>query len=157
MIKLPNRKSLPVTTFRRSPRLGEDGFTLVELLVVLAIIGLVAALATPQVLRYLGSARVSTTTAQMRSIGSALELYYLDHGAYPAEEPGLSALVQAPAGSTTWNGPYIKGDGALRDAWGNPFGYSVSADTGGVVISSLGQDNIEGGEGLNADLEFRAQ
>ena len=136
---------------------GDDGFTLVELLVVLAIIGLVAALATPQVLRYLGSAKVSTTTAQIRSIASALELYYLDNGSYPAADPGLAALTEAPPGDPAWNGPYIKGSGSLHDAWNRPFGYKVSGDDGIVTITSLGQDGTEGGSGLDADLEDKIQ
>ena len=93
----------------------------------------------------------------MRAIGSALELYYLDHGTYPPDDPGLSVLTEKPAEDPSWNGPYIKSDGGLRDGWGNPFRYSVSADDGAVVIISLGQDGTEGGEGLNADLQFQAQ
>ena len=138
-----------------SRRPDEGGFTLVELLVVLAIIGLVTAIATPQVLRYLGTARVSTTNAQLSNIGSALELYYLDHGAYPPADAGLSALSRRPAESEFWNGPYIKGDRALQDAWGNPFGYVVIAESGEVVVKSLGRDGVKGGEGQAADIEYK--
>ena len=133
----------------------DDGFTLVELLVVLAIIGLVATLVAPRVLNYLGSARVSTTQAQMNNIGSALELYYLDAGAYPTTEAGLEALVNAPAGAQNWNGPYLKSKSALVDAWGKAFHYEQSADGARLFIKSLGRDGKQDGEGLDADIIFK--
>lgn len=137
-------------------RAGDAGFTLVELLVVLAIIGLVAALAAPQVLRYLGSARVSTTQAQLKSIGSSLELYYLDVGAYPSKEQGLAALKSAPGSVAGWNGPYIKGQGTLKDAWGRDYLYDSAAGAGARVYS-LGRDGNPEGQGQDADLEFKTQ
>ncbi|RWM12882.1 MAG: type II secretion system protein GspG [Mesorhizobium sp.] len=135
---------------------AEDGFTLVELLVVLAIIGLVAALVAPQVLRYLGTARVSTTQAQLKNIGSALELYYLDVGSYPSKEQGLNALVTAPASVAGWNGPYLKSQGGLKDGWGRDFLYDNVAGQG-VRIYSLGRDGAPQGSGLDADIEYRPQ
>lgn len=135
---------------------AEDGFTLVELLVVLVIIGLVASLVAPQVLRYLGSARVSTTQAQLQNVGSALELYYLDVGSYPTKEQGLDALVSLPQGVIGWNGPYLKNQGALKDGWGREQLYD--SDPGeGVRVYSLGLDGAPQGDGQNADLEYRAQ
>lgn len=136
---------------------GDAGFTLVELLVVLAIIGLIAALAAPQVLRYLGKARVETTQAQMRNIAGALELYYLDSGQYPSPDAGLAALSSAPNDTTVWNGPYLKGAAALKDAWGNAFIYEISAAPVSVTIKSLGRDRTPGGEGFDADLETQVQ
>jgi general secretion pathway protein G len=136
---------------------ADAGFTLVELLVVLAIIGLVAALATPQVLRYLASAKVSTTQAQLKNIGSALELYYLDAGAYPSTETGLQALISAPVGASAWNGPYLKTGGALRDSWGNDFKYDLGAENGLVTITSFGRDGKPQGEGVDADLQYTTQ
>lgn len=130
----------------------QAGFTLVELLVVLAIVGLLATMATPQVLRYLGSAKVSTTTTQIRNLQSALELYYLDNGAYPNEAQGLNALIQNPGDVVTWNGPYLKGTSSVQDAWGNAFGYSIAAEGGQATIVSLGSDGKEGGEGPAADI-----
>lgn len=147
------------TKSRRSQGIStsDAGFTLVELLVVLAIIGLVAALATPQVLRYLASAKVSTTQAQLKSIGSALELYYLDAGSYPAVETGLQALISAPVGATAWNGPYLKVNGALKDGWGNDFRYESAAGQGSVKVVSFGRDGKPEGEGVDADLDYVTQ
>ncbi len=137
-------------------RSREAGFTLVELLVVLAIIGLVAGIVAPQVLRYLGTAKVSTTQTQMANIASALDLYYLDVGAYPSQDTGLAALVITPPGAAGWNGPYLKTDAALLDGWGKAFAYSTSAEQG-VSVTSLGRDGKPQGEGLDADLVQKVQ
>ncbi|TPK59261.1 type II secretion system protein GspG [Mesorhizobium sp. B2-4-19] len=130
----------------------EGGFTLVELLVVLAIIALIATLAAPQVLRYLGAARTNAAKAQIRNIESALELYYVDNAKYPTDEEGLNALVAQPAGETRWNGPYLKGSTGLKDPWGRPYSYEVKADAGGVVIRSLGKDGKPDGTGEDQDV-----
>jgi general secretion pathway protein G len=135
----------------------EAGFTLVELLVVLAIIGLIAALVAPQVLRYLGAARVETTQAQLKNIGSALELYYLDSGKYPSSDIGLNALVAAPNDGSVWNGPYLKTDAALKDAWGNKIAYEQTGDPLNIVVKSLGRDGKPQGQGLDSDLEYKVQ
>lgn len=143
------------TNSNRATAYDDAGFTLVELLVVLAIIGLVAALVAPQVLRYLGSARVSTTQAQLNNIGSALELYYLDTGTYPSPDLGLDALVSARASAPIWNGPYLKTKSGLVDAWGKPFHYEQSNDGSGLYVKSYGRDGKPDGEGLDADLVFK--
>ncbi|QIA22025.1 type II secretion system major pseudopilin GspG [Mesorhizobium sp. AA22] len=130
----------------------EDGFTLVELLVVLAIIALIATLAAPQVLRYLGSARTNAAKAQIRNIESALELYYVDNAKYPTAEEGLSALVTAPAGDDRWNGPYLKGTSGLSDPWGKPYSYDVKADASGVLIRTFGRDGKPDGSGEDQDI-----
>lgn len=131
---------------------GEDGFTLVELLVVLAIIALIATLAAPQVLRYLGSARTNAAKAQIRNIESALELYYVDNAKYPTAEEGLSALVTAPAGDDRWNGPYLKGTSGLSDPWGKPYSYEVKADASWVSIRTFGRDGKPDGSGEDQDV-----
>jgi general secretion pathway protein G len=128
----------------------EEGFTLVEMLVVLAIIALVTTLVAPQILRYLGSARADAAQAQIRSIGSALELYFIDVGAYPTNEEGLPALAVAPASATHWNGPYLRGADKLTDPWGEAYVYQN--DGSEFSIRSLGRDGKEGGEGLDADI-----
>lgn len=131
----------------------EDGFTLVEMLVVLAIIGLIATLATPRVLRYLGSAKVSTTTTQIRNLEGALELYYLDNGSYPKTNDGLATLIKAPDNSSDWNGPYIKGTEVIKDAWGHEFQYQLKENGSAVSIISFGADGKEGGTELDADIQ----
>ncbi|MFN7089148.1 MAG: type II secretion system major pseudopilin GspG [Allorhizobium sp.] len=130
----------------------EAGFTMVELLVVLAIIGLVAAIAAPQVLGYLGSARVDTAKVQMRNLQSALELLYIDAGRYPSSTEGLEALMTRPDGYLTWNGPYIKQASSLVDPWGRPYEYQEPDGAGSPSIMSLGRDGKAGGEGLDADI-----
>ena len=100
-------------------RAGEAGFTMVELLVVLAIIGLIATFAVPQVLRYLGSSRSDAARIQISNIESAMELYFIDNLQYPDTEQGIAALAIRPGESARWNGPYLKGADTLKDPWGN--------------------------------------
>lgn len=131
---------------------SNDGFSLVELLVVLAIIGLIAAIATPQVLGYLDNAKVDTARAQMKSFENALELYYLDSGNYPSSEQGLGLLVKRPDSDTNWNGPYIKNASALTDPWGTSYQYRSPAQDTPFEIISFGKDRKQGGSGTNADI-----
>lgn len=130
----------------------DDGFTLVELLVVLAIIGLIAAIAAPQVLRYLGTARVDAAKVQMRNISSALELLYIDIGRYPTTEEGLTILVERPEGVSGWNGPYIKQKNALTDGWGSSYQYNEPESGKPQLLWSFGRDKKAGGEGEDADI-----
>lgn len=131
----------------------DAGFSLVELLVVLAIIGMIAALATPRVLRYLGSSQVSTSKTQMKNVANALELFFIDAGKYPTSEEGLKALIEAPAGAIGWGGPYLKQESAIQDAWGNPFHYELDGSVA-FSLKSLGRDGKTGGEGPDADFSL---
>lgn len=137
---------------RTTTKTSTAGFSLVELLVVLAIIGLIAGLAVPQVLRYLGSARSDTAATQIKSIKNALELYFLDNKSYPSDVDGLQALAARPAGANRWNGPYLKNADGLNDPWGRPYLYKRHSDETGVEVSSLGRDGRRGGEGEDADI-----
>lgn len=134
---------------------AEAGFTLVELLVVLVILALLAALVGPRVLGYLGQSRVKTARIQISAYQTALELYHLDLGRYPAQAEGLEALSTRPtggaAGAEAWNGPYLT-KSVAADPWGNPYRYETTPDGAGYRLSSLGADGKEGGEGDNADI-----
>src|SRR5580765_6595632 len=92
------------------PGSRDAGFTILEILVVVAIIGLLIGLVAPAALRQLGGARVSIAKQSIERLGMVLDLYSLDMGSFPSTEEGLTALVQKPAGATNWNGPYLKGD-----------------------------------------------
>ena len=107
----------------RPPRSAEAGYTLMELLVVLAILGLLAAIATPMVLHYLDSAKVSTAKTEVSNLAAGLDLYKYDVGSYPTTQEGLQALVSAPEGVDNWNGPYVKKSTKLTDPWGHPYNY----------------------------------
>jgi general secretion pathway protein G len=123
----------------------DAGFTLIELLVVLAIMGMLAVIIGPQVIRYLGSSRSQTAKVQIQNISSALEFYRLDVGRYPSSEEGLKALVKPPATAAAWNGPYLAQDSALTDPWGNAYKYRVPGQNSEADVFSFGADGTEGG------------
>jgi general secretion pathway protein G len=138
---------------RRSMRVrGEAGFTLVEMLVVITIIGLVMGLIGPRVLNYLGEAKVKTAKLQIESFGSALDLFYLDVGRYPSASEGLSALAQRPENTGVWNGPYLKNASVPDDPWGHVYVYRTPGEKGPYEIVSFGSDGQEGGTGTAADI-----
>jgi general secretion pathway protein G len=110
---------------------GEAGYTLMELLVVLAILGLLAAVATPMVLHYLDSAKVSTAKTEVSNLSAGLDLFKYDVGRYPTTQEGLEALVIAPEGVENWNGPYIKKTTKLSDPWGHSYNYKYPGTHGG--------------------------
>lgn len=135
-----------------SRRRGDAGFTLLELLVVLAILGLLAAIIAPQVIKYLGTSRTQTAKVQVQNVVAALELYRLDVGRYPTPQEGLKALVTAPATANGWNGPYLRKDSALVDPWGDVYLYRVPGQHGEVDVYSLGSDKQPGGTGEAQDV-----
>jgi general secretion pathway protein G len=144
----------PVVRRRRglSGRRGERGYTLVEILVVITIVGLLMALVGPRVLNYLGESKVKTARIQIQSLASALDLFYLDAGRYPSSAEGLAALVQRGGGVATWNGPYLKGGLVPNDPWGKPYVYRSPGERGAYDIVSYGADGQEGGTGTAADI-----
>jgi general secretion pathway protein G len=131
---------------------GDEGFTLMEMLVVLAIIGLLAAIVAPQVLKYLGTSRTQTTKVQVQNITAALELFRLDVGRYPDTREGLKALVDPTPSAPSWNGPYLQKATALKDPWGQDYLYRLPGQHGEVDVYSLGSDRAEGGTGEAADV-----
>ncbi|MDH3240822.1 MAG: type II secretion system major pseudopilin GspG [Alphaproteobacteria bacterium] len=130
----------------------EQGFTLLELLVVLAILGLFAIIATPQVLQYLSGAKSKTAAIQVQQLSGALDLYRLGVGRYPTQSEGMAALVERPAGADGWNGPYVQKKEMLVDPWGAPFRYRIPGQHGPYDLFSLGADKQEGGEDENKDI-----
>jgi len=120
----------------------EAGFTLVEMLVVIAIIGLVVGLVGPRVLNYLSESKVKAAKIQIESFSAALDLYYLDNGAYPGGNEGLTALVERPASALAWNGPYLKTGSVPVDPWGHPYVYKVPGDHAPYEIDSYGARGV---------------
>ncbi|MEO1751954.1 type II secretion system major pseudopilin GspG [Thiofaba sp. EF100] len=128
------------------------GFTLIELLVVLVILGLLAGLVGPQVLKYVGRSKSDTARLQIAQLGAALDLYLVDIGRYPTTDEGLGALVSAPSGVRNWNGPYLKKGFVPKDPWGHDYTYRAPGQHGPYDLFSLGADNRQGGTGEDADV-----
>jgi len=148
---------LRFANFRSARRDGEGGFTLVEMLVVITIIGLIMALVGPRVLNYLSESKVKAARIQIESFSSALDLYYLDNGRYPTSSEGLPALVQRPANSSSWNGPYLKTGSVPSDPWGRPYIYRSPADHAPYEIASYGSSGQPGGAGAAAEIKSTSQ
>ncbi|TCL95658.1 type II secretion system protein G (GspG) [Rhizobium sp. PP-WC-2G-219] len=145
---------IPTCLQHRRParRDRSGGFTLVELLVVLVILGLVMGLVGPRVLNYLTSSRTRAAALQLSSFKSSLDLFYLDMGRYPSRSEGLSALVVRPGSAQGWNGPYLQQQAVPSDPWGNAYQYTVPGDKAPYRILSYGADGVAGGSGADADI-----
>lgn len=127
------------------------GFTMMELLIVLVILGLLAALVGPTLFQRINPAKQSAARAQMENFMTALDSYFVDNGGFPTAQQGLAVLRTKPAGATKWAGPYLKKE-IPNDPWGNPFQYRAPGRNGGYEIISYGADGKEGGEGEDKDV-----
>lgn len=124
-------------------------FTLIELLAVLAILGLIAAFAAPQVLKWVSGARTDSARIQIEALSASIDLYRLEVGGFP---PTLEALVEKPPAVNNWNGPYLKKNVVPKDPWGNDYIYRYPGTHSVYDLMSLGADNAEGGEGESKDI-----
>jgi general secretion pathway protein G len=141
-----------MTASTATRRRGDAGFTLLELLVVLAILGLLAAIVAPQVLKYLGTSRSQVAKVQIENISASLDHFEVDVGRYPTPEEGLDALIKAPANAPNWNGPYLKQASGLTDPWGQKYAYANPGKHGEVDVYTLGSDHADGGTGEAKDV-----
>jgi general secretion pathway protein G len=115
-------------------------------MVVLVILGMLAAIAAPRVTKYLRKAKTQTAVVQVEALGAAVDAFLLDTGRLPTREEGLQVLVQRPANAPSWDGPYIKKRDSLIDPWGRPYRYQAPGQHGDYDVYSLGADNKDGGE-----------
>ncbi len=142
-----NRNERPIPV-RRASR----GFTLIELLVVLVVLGLLAGLVGPQVMKHLGESKSKTARLQIEEMAAALDMFRIDASRYPTTEEGLEALIRKPSGLNNWNGPYLRKRVVPKDPWGNPYIYRSPGEHGDFDLLSLGSDQKEGGSGESADI-----
>ena len=136
---------------RTTRRVAARGFTLLELLVVIVIIGLLAGYVAPKYFAQIGKSEVKVAKAQIDALEKALDQYRLDIGRYPSSEQGLAALVAPPANEPKWQGPYLK-KAVPPDPWGRPYVYRYPGEHGDVDLYSYGRDGQAGGKGEDADI-----
>jgi general secretion pathway protein G len=127
-------------------------FTLIELMVVVVILGLLAALVAPKVIDKLGKANTNAAYTQIHLLGTALDSFRLDMGRYPTSSEGLEALMSSPSGGDNWSGPYLKKEEIPDDPWGKPYIYQSPGDHGDYDLYSFGADGSEGGDNDNRDI-----
>jgi len=139
--------------YRRPSSQRERGFSLLELLAVLVILGILAGVFAPKFLGQAESAKRKAAKLEIDQIGQSLDLYKLEIGKYPTSQEGLAALVTAPSGTTNWNGPYLKKTTVPKDPWGNEYKYVSPGDQNRPYdIISFGGDGKEGGDGDGKDI-----
>lgn len=127
------------------------GVTILEVLIVLAIIALLASVVAPRVLGYLGRAKATTAQTQINNLKAAVGFFAVDVGRLPTDAEGMSVLFTSPSTESNWAGPYLGSESALVDPWGRDYIYIIDGD-GSFSIRSLGRDGREGGTGIDADL-----
>ena len=130
----------------------ELGFTLLELLVVLAIIATLAGIVGPQVMKHLGASKTKAAIVQVEDLATALDMYKLDTGKYPKTEQGLQALIENSDNSKRWNGPYLRKNKIPQDPWLQDYRYAFPGEHGLFDLYSLGADGKEGGTGEDLDI-----
>lgn len=135
----------------RNRRLISSGFTLLELLVVMVIIGLLAAYVGPQYFQQVGKSEVKAAQAQINALQKALDTYRIDNGHYPSTEQGLAALMARPQNEPKWSGPYMQ-KAVPPDPWGRPYNYKSPGEHGEYDLFSFGKDGQAGGTGDAADI-----
>lgn len=134
-------------------RRRQSGFTLIELLVVLVILGLIIGIVAPRAVNFLSRAKSDVARIQIESFATALDLFQLDVGRYPASQEGLGALITASSDAARWNGPYVRADDIPLDPWQRPYRYEAPGENGKPYrLLSLGADGQPGGEGEDADI-----
>ena len=142
-------------TFKRVGRrltTSDDGYTLVEMLVVIGIIAVIAAVLTPSLLGSMQRARSKTAQMQVQTVAAALEAFRADVGRYPSQSESLTVLVGAPDSIDGWTGPYLKNAKYLQDPWGRNLEYSIDNSGQQFTVRSLGSDGVAGGNGTGRDL-----
>lgn len=132
--------------------LKQQGFTLLELLVVLGIIAMLAGLVGPQVMKHMAEAKVKAAKVQLEDLVQTLDMYKLDVGSYPTTDQGLEALIASPEGAQRWNGPYLRKSKVPLDSWNNEYVYNSPGEHGKFDLYSFGADGKEGGEGEDKDI-----
>ena len=147
---LPSYPSMRFRSRRRRP--AQAGFSLVEMLVVVAIVGLLIGLVGTGAIRQLQNSRVSAAEAQIAQLRSALDIYLIETGRYPSEQEGLNALISNAGQVPGWNGPYLRDGNLPADPWGSAYIYTLNSD-GQPRVRSLGSDGQAGGTGNAADVE----
>jgi general secretion pathway protein G len=135
----------------RGSLIYQKGFTLLELLVVMVIIGMLAGFVAPKYFSQVGKSEIRTAQAQVESLKRALDQYRLDVGRYPTSEQGLSALVSRPSGDKKWSGPYLE-KAVPPDPWGNTYSYKAPGEHGEFDLVSFGKDGKPGGANEDADI-----
>ena len=133
-------------------RSKQSGFTLLEMLVVLGIIGILAGLVGPKVMEKFEQSQIKAAKVQIEELAQTLDTYKLDVGSYPTTDQGLEALITAPDGAQRWNGPYLSKSKVPLDPWNQEYKYASPGEHGKFDISSMGPDGKEGGEGSEQDI-----
>lgn len=150
------RRRQAVVGARAEVACASDGYTLTEMLVVIGIICLIAAVLTPSVIGQLGRARARAAQLQLDTLVASVEQFHSDVGRYPSQREGLVALVKEPGEADGWTGPYVKSPKSLRDPWGHQIRYVLDGDGAAFYLESFGADGKPGGTGQNRDLRAPA-
>lgn len=139
---------------RVKSRNKRSGVTLLEMMIVLAIMALVMGLAAPRLMDTFGRAKSQSAEIQLSQIGAALQLFYIDTGRYPTEAEGLSVLLAEPVGLEQWNGPYLDARADTLDPWGRDFVYQFPVENAAFGLMTYGRDGLAGGTSEDRDLSF---